>query len=306
MSAGGSIRATVEYVLGTFAGAVYASSIYLLFPHNNHWEFAATLAIAIGPLAYAAASSPVFRVAPFTAVIVLLLAGQFGESPISAALIRLLEVAFGGAVAVGVSLLIFPERAHGLGQRQAVAALEDLAHALPELLSGFARALEQEEISRVQGKLGASVTAFTNMIAEAEHERRLRIFTQEDPGPLSRTLLRLRHDLVIIGRAAANPLPAGISEKLIPLISDAGAKIGKHLIDAAGALDKGLRSPPSAAMAAAFEACASAIAALREEGQTRSLSGREVEQLFALGFALDQLRENIRDLDRCVNDWARF
>src|ERR1700722_11698997 len=54
-SAGASIRATVEYVLGTFVGAVYASILSVLIPHTTPLATGGVLALAIGPLAYAAA-----------------------------------------------------------------------------------------------------------------------------------------------------------------------------------------------------------------------------------------------------------
>jgi hypothetical protein len=38
---------------------------------------------------------------------------------------------------------------------------------------------------------------------------------------------------------------------------------------------------------------------------TRTLSLAEVEQLFTLGFALDQMIRNFLDLERCVQEWAR-
>jgi uncharacterized membrane protein YccC len=154
-SAGGSIRATTDYVLGTFAGAVYATIVSLI-PHNTPLATAAVLALAIAPLAYAAARNPVFRVAPFTALIVLLLAGEFREGPIAAASIRLFEVAFGGVVAVAVSLLILPERAHSVGKRQAVIALRGLAELLPTLLSGLGRKADVEQVSVLQRGAGAA------------------------------------------------------------------------------------------------------------------------------------------------------
>ena len=35
MSTGGSLRATVEYIIGTFGGAVYAAITGLLIPHTT-------------------------------------------------------------------------------------------------------------------------------------------------------------------------------------------------------------------------------------------------------------------------------
>ena len=46
------------------------------------------------------------------------------------------------------------------------------------------------------------------------------------------------------------------------------------------------------------------IAALRREGLTRSLTGDEAEYFFALGFALEQMHSNCKDLERCVTEWA--
>jgi hypothetical protein len=46
------------------------------------------------------------------------------------------------------------------------------------------------------------------------------------------------------------------------------------------------------------------MAALRREGLTRSLRADAAEHFFALGFVLEQMRNNIKDLERCVAEWA--
>jgi uncharacterized membrane protein YgaE (UPF0421/DUF939 family) len=75
-SAGGSIRACLEYLLGTLVGAVYASVVSLLIPHSTPLTIGIVLALTIGPLAYAAARSEIFRVAPFTAAMFSFLPGK--------------------------------------------------------------------------------------------------------------------------------------------------------------------------------------------------------------------------------------
>jgi hypothetical protein len=55
----------------------------------------------------------------------------------------------------------------------------------------------------------------------------------------------------------------------------------------------------------ALSAYAAEVAALRSEGLTRNLSVEATERLFAVGFALDQMHRNFKDLERCVADWAR-
>jgi hypothetical protein len=46
------------------------------------------------------------------------------------------------------------------------------------------------------------------------------------------------------------------------------------------------------------------MAALRHEGLTRDLPVHSVEQVFALGFALEQLRQHFTDLARCVAEFS--
>jgi uncharacterized membrane protein YccC len=72
------------------------------------------LAAALAPLALLAAIKPSFTVAPFTAVMVLLVPMLTHISPLESAYYRVIEVALGGVVALAVSFLVFPERAHGL------------------------------------------------------------------------------------------------------------------------------------------------------------------------------------------------
>ena len=51
MSAGGSLRATLEYIIGTVGGAIYAAIIGVLIPHGTPLAEAGVLALAIAPLA---------------------------------------------------------------------------------------------------------------------------------------------------------------------------------------------------------------------------------------------------------------
>jgi uncharacterized membrane protein YccC len=302
VSVGGSLRATAEYVVGTIGGAAYASLVGVLVPHTTALALAGVLALTVAPLAGAAALNPNFRVAPFTAVIVLLISNELGEGPVESALYRLLEVALGGAVAVTVSLLVFPERAYGLGLDAAARALDQLAQVLPELLAGFSRKLDLDDVRRIQDATGDAVANCQAIAAEAKRERFLNLVAEPDPGPLARTLLRLRHDLVIIGRAAVVPLPDSLLGRLGPLLARLGAGARDYLHESASALRSRSSPPPLDQINTALEAYTSEIAALRNQGLTRSLSSSEVERVFALGFALEQLHRNFADLARCVEE----
>jgi hypothetical protein len=82
-----------------------------------------------------------------------------------------------------------------------------MAGALGELLAGLTQGLDVEALHRIQDGIGQALVDMNVAGAEAERERSTRLAAGPDTGPLLRTLLRLRHDLVIIGRAATIPLP---------------------------------------------------------------------------------------------------
>ena len=128
--------------------------------------------------------------------------------------------------------------------------------------------------------------------------------SRPDPGPLTRTLLRLRHDLVILGRAAAAPLPDAIARRLEPRLARLGAEAAAFLGGGAAALAQGGHPPPLEPVEAAQGAYESEIASLRREGATHALSTEELERLFALGFALEQLRRDLFELGQRVREWA--
>jgi len=305
VSAGGSLRASIQYIIGTVGGAVYAAILGILIPHATPLAETGVLALAIAPLGLIAALNPNFRVAPFSAVLVLLLAGQFGEGPVESALTRTAEVALGGIIAVVVSLVVFPERAHELRLAAAVRLLRRLARDLPRLLAGFTGGLDAADNSRIQNDIGAAVTDFQQITAEAQHEHMLTLAAQPDPGPLSRTMLRLRHDLVILGRASTKPLPEPLRSRLSAPLARVGDVARDFLNDSAIALGARNAPPPLDAYEGALSAYTAEVEAVRSEGLTLPLTANEVEPVFALGFTLEQLRQNFIDLQRCVRDYAR-
>ena len=304
MSVGESLGATVEYMIGTLGGAIYAAIIGVLVPHATPIAQIGILALTIAPLAFAAAINPNFRVAPFSAVLVLLLAGQIGEGPIESAFTRFLEVALGGAIALAVSLLVFSQRAHSLGLEAAAHILQRMAEVFPKLLAGFTKSSNPDEILRIQDELGRAVIGFQDLAMEAKRERAVAFVPEPDPAPLSRTLLRLRHDFVMIGRAA-RPFPDAIAPRLMPLLAQIGRDVSEFLHANAAAL-VGRHHPASLELAeVSMNAYDAEVNLLRREGLTRALSTDDVERLFALGFVLEQVHRNLADLARCVQEWAQ-
>ena len=61
--------------------------------------------------------------------------------------------------------------------------------------------------------------------------------------------------------------------------------------------------PPVEPLQADLDAGETQLGVLRQR-ELAHLSATQLEQLFAVGFALDQLQRNITDLGRCVREWT--
>jgi uncharacterized membrane protein YccC len=304
MSVGRSLKATLDYLVGTLGGAVYGGAIGVLIPHSSEVALLAVLALAVAPLALLAAINPRFSVAPITAIIVLLIPTMTNTSLIDSALDRVFEVALGGITGLVVSFVLLPANAHPLVARAAAHTLDQMARTLGDLLAGLEHGLDTDALHRIQDDIGQALVQMNVVGTEAEHERSARLSAGPDTGPLLRTLLRLRHDLVMIGRAASSPLPEAVRARLDSPLEQAGAALVDYLCASAAALRAGGPPPSLKTVEIALDAYAVEIAALRRDGVTRGLPGDEAERFFALGFSLEQMHSNFKDLERCVAEWA--
>jgi uncharacterized membrane protein YccC len=305
MSVGRSLMATFDYLVGTLGGAIYGGAIGVLIPHASEIALLAVLALAVTPLAFIAAINPRFSVAPITAIIVLLIPTMTHATPFASALDRIIEVAIGGVTGLVVSFLLLPASAHPQVVRAAARTLDEMAGALGELLAGLTQGLDVEALHRIQDGIGQALVHMNVVGAEAERERSTRLLAAgPDTGPLLRTLLRLRHALVIIGRAATIPVPEAFTSRLEAPLAQIGSAFAGYFRGSGAALRAGASPPPLDAAEAALDVYAAEIAALRSEGLTRSLPGDEAERFFALGFALEQMHSNFKDLERCVAERA--
>ena len=305
LSVGRSLKVTIDYFVGTLGGAIYGGAVAVLVPHASEMALLAVLAIAIAPLALLAAIKPSLNVAPITAIIVLLLPSITHTSALDSAIYRVLEVALGGLTGLAVSFLVLPSSAHRQALLTAARTLDLMVRALGELLGGLTRGLDIETLHQLQDVIGQSLAELGSVALEAERERSARLSAEPDTGPMLRTLLRLRHDLVMIGRAAAMPLPEAFRGRLGPQLALVGTAATDYL-RASGIALVARRAPPAlTAVDGALEVYSDEVAALRLEGLTRDLPGDVAERFFAVGFALEQMHQNFKDLERCVAESAQ-
>ncbi len=305
MSFGRSMKAAMDYLAGTLGGALYGGAVVTLIPQPNEMALAAVLVIAVAPPAVLGAINPRFNVATVTSVMLVMVPGMTHTGPIESAVFRVIEVAVGAMTALAVSFLILPARAHSLAIEAAAQMLDLAARSLSDLFAGFVKARDAAAMARIHDSIGQALLRLNTVAAEARHERIGFIDGAPELGPLLRTLLRLRHDLVMIGRASAEPLPDAIRQRLADPLARVAETAADYMRGSGEALVARQRPAPLDSAEAALGGCAQAFAAIRHDGLTRGLPVDTVERIFALGFALEQLRHNLHDLERCVAETAR-
>eukprot|EP01035_Chromulina_nebulosa_P068651 gene68651-94074_t len=148
----------------------------------------------------------------------------------------LIEVTIGAVTGLAVSFLVLPSRAHSQIRVSGAQVLELMAAALQELLAGLTRGLDNEALHRLQDGIGAALVGLNAIGAEAERERAAHLSSGPDTGPLLRTVLRLRHDLVILGRATVTPLPYELQVRLAGHLAKVSDALITYLRGAAAAL----------------------------------------------------------------------
>jgi uncharacterized membrane protein YccC len=304
MSVGRSLKATRDYLIGTVGGAIYGGTVAVLVPHTGESALLAVLVMAVAPLAFIAAINPSLNVATVTAIIVLLLPAMSHGNPLDSAIDRVLEVTVGAITGLAVSFLVLPSRAHSQIRLSAARVLELLSAVLDQLLSGLTRGRDNDTLHALQDGIGTAIAALNALGAEAERERAAKLSSGPDTGPLLRTILRLRHDIVIIGRASVVPLPVELQTRLAAPLAAVSTAVCDYLRSTAEALRIGRGAAAIWPVQSALEAYAAAIASCRSDGLTRGFSGDVVERFYALGFSLEQMRQNLKDLERCVSDWS--
>ena len=304
-SVGGSVKATLDRLIGTIGGAIAGGVVGYFVPYHDPVSLGVALVIALMPLTLVAALNPNYRVAPLTAVIVLLTPGAQQLGPVGSAYYRILEIAVGSVVGLGVALLLMPARAHGLVINAAARMVGFLADLLRDWLAVLDGKADRSRITQLQDDIRAGMARLEIVAGEARQERRTYLTREFDPDPLVRTVFRLRNDLIMIGRAAAEPLPDVITARLRdPLASVSDAAQG--FLREAGEALLARRNPPALGeVERTLQDFIATVEALRREGATRTLSADAVGRIFALGFALEQLRRNFEELGDRVTECAR-
>jgi uncharacterized membrane protein YccC len=292
-SIGATLNAAFERMIGTIAGAAVGGLAAWLHPRTPV-GLGVAIALVVAVTSFGAARRAKLKVAPVTAVIMLISPSVTTGGPLETAVMRVVEIAFGSVVGLLATLFVFPARAH-------VAAAARIREVLDQL-AGFVEACaarldgEQEDLFAASSRIRASLAAVEAAVTEAERERSSRLGGDGGiPQAIVRTLWRVRNDSVVIARIADTPMEAPAA----PQFREAAAALlrAEAQFMRASAAALAAREPlDRSAVEAADARFQAAVEGLRLEHLTAALTFEAVSPVFGLVFAVESLHRHLADL----------
>lgn len=292
---GGSFRMAVEQLFASVVGAACGVLAVLALHPQDPVIGAAALVLALVPLAILGALSPGYRMAPISAVIVLLGGPGPDAEVLSQGLDRVLGVAIGCGAGVLVSMLVLPARASRAAVTTAGEIAQLMADQLRALTSGGSDT--QSRLVSLSADTREKLILLSELVDEAARERRIRVSAIEPDGPrLLRTLRRLRHDLDSLRRALREAGSDALHECVAAPWRRA-ADAGAATLDGIARIIDGQRAEDDLPdLGPAVRDYLNALEEIRVGGLAFSLSPAALRRMFGIGFALDQFRRDLDDM----------
>ncbi len=300
-SIGGTLAASIDRTKGTALGAVVGAFAVWLHPRTPI-GLGAAMTISVGVTAFAAAMRPSLKVAPVTAVIMLISPAGSTVGPLASAAYRVVEIFIGGVIGVLATLLIFPARSVDVVAARVQAVLGLMAEAMESYAADLSGHGAEPSHYGAQLRIRTTLAAIETAMADADRERSSRLGEHRLTDALPRTLWRVRNDAVSVARALA-PIPDPVSDVIAPatralMLAEADfmrrggeALVRKTTVDRAG-------------RAEALKAFEDAVGTLRQSRLTHDLDFDTVGHVFGLGFALESLHRNLSGLADRIDDAA--
>jgi uncharacterized membrane protein YccC len=301
-SIGGTLTASRDRLIGTGVGAATGALIALVTP-TTPLATATALAVAVGATGLGASIKPSLKMAPVTAVIMIIGSASSQHGFAEAAGLRIAEIAVGGIIGVAITLLVFPARARDAVSASAQQTLADMSRVLTLYAQRLGGEEVEDAIAPIQARLRSRLGKMETQVAEATRETAARLSGASGADAIPRTLWRLRSDVVMIGRASSHRWTGPVAERL-------GGPAAKLLRSQAALLDGLGRSladgsaTPKPELAESFAAFREAFNRLEAEIPPGMLTFERLEQIFGLAFALEAFNQNVADLAERIAEFT--
>jgi len=304
---GASLGQALDWFLGSLVGVVVGGAVAVLVGNGSDLRLIASLAGTVFALSYFAALMPQMRIACVNAAIIILGSSAFG-TPIESAGIRMFEVVIGTIVAILTMLLVFPSRA-------GPALATHISRTLPlyfGLLSDLLEAMltgryDQKAVLEINAKIRAAVATNDALSAQVQTEVAGFLADNPDPEALLTALRRLWHTELMLARAVSAPLPSTTLSKLrggVEELREAVEGLRRQVDEFSAHKEHGAAHIES--VQAAIAKLSASITAMRGTEELRRMPMDDAVRLMTFDFALEQLRQNLKDLANRSKDFTRF
>ncbi|HWL70123.1 MAG TPA: FUSC family protein [Geminicoccus sp.] len=290
---GGSLKAARDRLLATLLGALCGLLAVVMLPPSGPAGIG-TFLLALIPTTLASAANPIFRIAPVTAAMMLMSPSHL--PPLELGFERVLEIALGGVVGIGVALTVLPARAHRDLRDAARDVLGQMALMFEPLLNGLSGARDEAALRLRHRKIRTMIVKLEGLAEEARRERLARLTEERDPDALVAIIRRLHTSFLLLGRATLRPLPEAAAAILDKPLRDAAAGLRDDLTAVAQAVVRREPPPDPARVDTALRLIDESLGELRAAGVMRTLTIEQLQSLYAVAFAFGQFRRDLIEL----------
>jgi uncharacterized membrane protein YccC len=305
-SIGASLGQAFDWFLGSLVGVGVGGAMALLVGSASEAHLIGSLAATVFVLGYFGATRPQMRIANVNAAIIIL-TNTGMTTPIESAELRIIEVVIGSVVAILIMLVIFPARAGPALAAHIGRTLPLYFGMLHDLLgAALAGRYDTEGIAATNARIRTAVA--TNEALSAQIQTEVAGFLAENPDPesLLTALRRLWHTELMLARAVSEPLPAAALPRLREGLEELRQAIDSLRGQVSGLAHRGQSAEEVAQVERSVAKLSATVAAMRDGGELQSMPMDDVMRLMTFDFALEQLRQNIKDLAKRSKDFTQF
>ncbi len=293
---GASLGQALDWFMGSLIGAIVGGAVAVVIGDSFPLRLAG-LAATVLVMGYFAAARPQMRIACVNASIIILGTHVLGP-PWEAAGFRVLEVIIGTVVAILTMLLVFPARAGPALAAHIARTLPLYFQLTSDLLSmALAGRYDAKAVATASAKIREAITINAALSAQAQAEVAGFLADSPNSEALLTALRRLWHTELILARAVSEPLPASVAPLLregLEELRDAVMELRVEVSEVAPQTKSA--TSDIAAVGAAIAKLNGAVTSIRDSDALRQMPMHDALRLMTLDFALEQLRQNLKDV----------
>ncbi len=293
---GASLGLAFDWFMGILVGAVIGGAVAILVGGSFELRLAGVAATVL-VLGYFAAAHPPMRIACVNAAIIIL-GTPVTTTPFASAGYRVLEVVIGTVVALAVMLLVFPARAGPALAAHVSRTLPLYFQLASDLLTmAMEGRYDAASVAAAAARIRAAITANASLGQQAQTEVAGFLADSPNPEALLTALRRLWHTELILARAVSVPLPENVRPKLHEGLEELRSAVAAMRVDVSETLPevKGATSD-IVLVETAVAKLNGAVASIRESDELRKMPMDDALKLMTLDFALEQLRQSLKDI----------